>query len=412
MGTQTAASPGKKIEDGALVPVGNRDTLRAMLSQDIVRKSMEDIIPKHLSVERLIKMALVAASRQPKLFQCTKESILQSVMRGAELGLDVSGSLGQAWLVPFYNSKLRALEAQFIPGYRGLIDLARRGKQVSSIEAHLIYEHDEYELIYGTEPKLFHKPKLQGDPGPVMAAYMVAVLADGTKQVEVMTLAQLEEVRKRSKAASEGPWVTDRDEMYRKTVVKRGVKYLPMSTEMAKAIEYDDEVLGPSFDTERIIPAEVTAGGNGSSKTASLTDKLKGSKSANGKAPEAPGTAQKDEGTQNGQKAEEAPGSGAGEDHAAEVGQGQGEADAGAEDQENQEGQAGTFDREAVLEDIRFRISEGGTLDPIRIQTRMNTIAAMLSRKAGTLKPEGLEQETSAFLSAIVDVITEKGWGC
>jgi len=201
---------------------------------------LRQVLPRHITPERLVKVALLARSRNPLLLQCTSESLLKAVLQCAEMGLEPSGSVGGAHLVPFRNSKTGHYEATLIPDYRGLIDLARRSGQIRSIEAHIIYEHDKYRVRYGTEPVLEHEPTLTGDPGAMVAAYAVAKLADGATQVEVMTRGAIEAVRARSRAASSGPWVTDFEAMAKKTALRQLCKYLPRSRELAEALDLDD----------------------------------------------------------------------------------------------------------------------------------------------------------------------------
>lgn len=220
--------------------VKSKDTLRSMLAE--AAPSLREILPKHLTAQRVLKMAIIAASRQPALLECTQVSFLQAVMRAAELGLDFTGTLGSGYLVPFHNKRLGVREVQFIPGYRGLIDLARRSGQIANIEAHVVYESDALELEYGTNPRLKHRPSLKDDPGPLKCVYAIGTLKDGCKQVEVMTRAQVESIRRRSKAANDGPWVTDYDEMARKTAVRRVCKYLPLSPEVVEALAAEDEI--------------------------------------------------------------------------------------------------------------------------------------------------------------------------
>lgn len=215
--------------------------LEGLLNSDQFQKSLADVAPKHITKERIVKLALVAASRQPKLFECTPQSFLQSVMKSAELGLDCVGTLGQGYLVPYYNGKIKAFECQFIAGYQGLIDLARRSGNISRIESRVVYEKDKFDVEYGLDQKLIHKPYLGGDRGKIVCVYAVAELKDGSRQLEIMTLDEVERIRDRSKAKENGPWVTDFAEMARKTVVRRIVKYLPMSPDLVKAIETDDQ---------------------------------------------------------------------------------------------------------------------------------------------------------------------------
>ena len=189
-------------------------------------------LPKHLTPDRILKVALTAINKTPKLLECTQESLMMSIMQAAELGLEPGGALGEGYLVPYGN------QCQFIPGYRGLIALARRSGQIISIEAHVVHEKDAFDCGLGLDPFLKHTPAWEEeDPGKLRFVYAVAKLKDGGVQFEVMSRAQIEQIRSKSKAGRSGPWVDHFDEMARKTVVRRLFKYLPVSVEMAQALE-------------------------------------------------------------------------------------------------------------------------------------------------------------------------------
>lgn len=197
------------------------------------KPAMQGVATKHMTPEKMVRVALLATSRTPKLLDCTPQSILLAVMQASSLGLEVGGVLGHGYLVPYGN------EAQFIPGYRGLIDLARRGGQVSTVEARVVLDDDEafhYEL--GLLPRLIHRPG--AGMGEMTHVYAIARFRDGSTQFEVMNRVAVDAIRKRSRAGTNGPWVTDYAEMARKTVVKRLMKYLPLSVELAAAIELDN----------------------------------------------------------------------------------------------------------------------------------------------------------------------------
>lgn len=197
------------------------------------KPAMAGVATKHLTPDKLVRIALLATSRTPKLLECSPSSILLAVMQAASLGLEVGGVLGHGYLVPYGN------EAQFIPGYRGLIDLARRGGHVLTIEARVVRDDDEaFHYDLGLEPKLIHRPGAGN--GEITHVYAIARLRDGVSQFEVMTRAEVDGIRKRSRAGSNGPWVSDYSEMARKTVVKRLAKYLPLSVELAAALELDN----------------------------------------------------------------------------------------------------------------------------------------------------------------------------
>jgi len=191
---------------------------------------------------RLIKLALTAMSRQPLLMHCTKESILLAIIEMGQLGLE-PGALGQCYLIPFYNKKKKTYEAVFMPGYRGLIKLARDSGAVTNITAEVVYEHDEFDYRLGLKPMLHHKPILTDsdeERGEIKYFYAIAWAKEGPEIFEVMSKEQVDGIRKRSKAATQGPWVTDYIEMGRKTVIKRITKKLDLSPELEAAIGKDN----------------------------------------------------------------------------------------------------------------------------------------------------------------------------
>jgi len=200
------------------------------------KDSLAQILPRHLTADRLIKVSLNCIAKVPLLATCSASSLIQCIITCAELGLEPGGALGHAYLVPY--GKVCTL----IIGYRGFIELARRSGQLSQIEAHVVHENDTFDLEFGLEPKLRHLPNLKSiEAGKPLLVYCIARLKDGSKHVEVMTWPEVQGIKKRSRAASSGPWVTDEEEMARKTVVRRAAKYLPLSTELASALEADSE---------------------------------------------------------------------------------------------------------------------------------------------------------------------------
>lgn len=193
------------------------------------------VLPKHVSPDRFIRSAMIAVSRTPKLLDCTPASMYHALQQAATLGLEVSGTLGSAYLVPYKST------VQLIPGYRGLIGLARQSGEVTSIDAYVVHERDVCHVSLGTEPKIDHEPCLDGDPGAMRLVYAVAKLVGGGQQFVVMTKAEVDKIRARSKSANDGPWVTDYEEMAKKTAIRRLMKYLPLSVEkLARALELDE----------------------------------------------------------------------------------------------------------------------------------------------------------------------------
>lgn len=233
-------------------------TLKQLLEQNAAE--LQKVLPKHLTLERLLKVALYCIEKVPKLQQCTIASLVACVKQLAELGLEPGGALGLAYLVPFDDKKTNTTICTVIIGYRGFIDLARRSGKLSQIEAHVIHEHDDFQVEFGLEPVLRHKPKLDGNEGKPKAVYCVARLVDGGKHVEVMPWEAVMRIKARSRSSQNGPWVTDEEEMARKTVVRRAAKYLPLSPELADALNADGEDF---VDGEVVAPTLALAHDNG-----------------------------------------------------------------------------------------------------------------------------------------------------
>jgi recombination protein RecT len=257
--------------------IGDKNTLSGLLSNADFVKSLRDVLPKHLTPERITKMALLAASRQPKLFECTQSSFLQSIMRSAELGLDCTGTLGQGYLVPYYNGRIRAMECQFIPGYQGLINLARRSGNIESIESRPVYAGDLFEIDFGNQQPIKHKPNWQ-NRGELVMVYAQAWMKDSARPVvEYMTADEISAIKDRSKSRDRdgnitGPWTTDFVEMARKTVIRRLAKYLPLSPEFADAVDADNQ----QYETANTITADIAkhAGVQGLKETLKRQDAL------------------------------------------------------------------------------------------------------------------------------------------
>ncbi len=206
--------------------------VRNLLEQ--MKPQMALALPKHISVDRMARIALTEFRKTPALHNCDPTSFVAAVMLSGQLGLEV-GPLGHAYLIPY------KAECTFMLGYKGMLELARRSGFITSLTAHVVYEKDKFEYAFGLEDKLIHQPCL-GDAGKVIAAYAVAKLKDGSHQFEVMSKTEIDKIRDGSPAKGSIPWTKHYDEMAKKTVIRRLFKYLPVSIEMQNAIAYDDKV--------------------------------------------------------------------------------------------------------------------------------------------------------------------------
>jgi recombination protein RecT len=218
--------------------------IAALLNDPKLKAQMALALPKHVTADRLARVALTEVRKTPALARCDQTSFLGALMTCAQLGLEPGGPLGHAYLVPFENRKKGITEVQFIIGYRGMIELARRSGLLESIEARPVYEGDKFEVTLGLDSNLRHVPDFDNanrvQPDKLRFVYAVAKLKDGGMQFDVMSRREIEAVRAQSRAGTSGPWTTHFEAMALKTVVRRLFKWLPVSIELASAIEADE----------------------------------------------------------------------------------------------------------------------------------------------------------------------------
>jgi recombination protein RecT len=221
------------------------DDIRSLLMSEGAKKQFALALPKHIKPDRFVRVALTALNKTPKLAECTRESLIQCLMDCSALGIEPDGR--KAHLIPYGN------RCTLIIDYKGLVDLARRSGEIADIHADVVCAGDKFEYSFGSDSKLIHKPALK-DRGKPIAAYSFVRLKDGSSSFEVMNIEEIEAIRKRSKAGSAGPWVTDWAEMAKKTVFRRHSKWLPVSSEFQEAAEKDYDAFPPIVGAAVALP--------------------------------------------------------------------------------------------------------------------------------------------------------------
>lgn len=220
------------------------------LFPDLLEKSRMEIqraLPKHLDSDRMMRLALTAFRLNDKLAECDPMSVLAAVVQASQMGLEI-GLNGEAFLVPFKR------ECQLIPGYQGLMKLARQSGFVDDIYAIEVYEKDEFDIDYGAERKLVHKPyrMRNGFPaaksarGALVGFYAVALLTNGKINFVHLANEDCEAIRDTSSgfryAMSNNrshPWITDYPEMGKKTAIRMLSKQIPKSPHLSLALSLD-----------------------------------------------------------------------------------------------------------------------------------------------------------------------------
>lgn len=202
-------------------------------------------LPAVMTPERFIRIAQTALTTSPMLQQATPASFFGALLTAAALGLEPNTPLGFCYLIPRNNRRLGIVEAQFQLGYKGLIALAYRSGQVTSIQAEVVCERDEFEYAFGLEPKLSHRPAT-GDRGAPTHYYAVWKTKDGATGFAVIGIEDVKAHAKKFSDAVKGgkmsPWETNFDEMAKKTVLKKALKYAPLSSDFVRGMVSDNAI--------------------------------------------------------------------------------------------------------------------------------------------------------------------------
>lgn len=220
------------------------------VGQVLPPERMEQVIgslPAHVKPERFQRNLVIAITQQPRLIECDPIAVFNEVSKAAALGLYLDPQLGEAYLITGFS------QGRYVPqlrlGYRGLIKLARQSGGIATVYAHEVCQNDKFKMTLGTEKRIEHEPDLMSERGEIGLYYAVVRFPDGESDFEPMSIKEVHRIRDRSdgwKAFKSGkikstPWQTDEGEMAKKTVLRRLLKRLPQSPEVADALRIDDE---------------------------------------------------------------------------------------------------------------------------------------------------------------------------
>jgi recombination protein RecT len=230
--TNTATAPAVKQTPTKQLTL--RDQLQGPAFLEAVKKSL----PSHLKPDRFVRIALTAMTKTPKLAQCSQSSVFGCLLQLSQYGLEPDGR--RAHLIPYGDT------CTLIIDWKGLAELAMRSGLVSSLHADIVHEGDIFEYNAGvvcthTPHFLRRDAEKPAASGAVYAVYAIARFKDGSSKADVLSIDEVDAIRARSKSGRSGPWVTDFNEMAKKTAFRRLSKWLPLSPEFRDAVEADDE---------------------------------------------------------------------------------------------------------------------------------------------------------------------------
>lgn len=251
-----------KVDPSA--PPRNKADLSAFLNSAAVQRQLNDATKGALEPLDFVRLTLTAESKNPDILRCTRSSIVRALLDAAQLGILPGGTLGRGYLVPRFNKKVDAMELNFDPGWRGLIDIALRTRKVKRIQSYLVYEGERFVPHMGTREEIEHEMRfdIPRSDDKIVAAYAVAEFARRVKTFEICSMQDINKIRAVSKAKY-GPWFDWFDQMARKTSIRRLCRGLPFdpvldrALELAAAVDIDpDREDGPRFIS---TPSQVAA---------------------------------------------------------------------------------------------------------------------------------------------------------
>lgn len=196
-------------------------------------------LPRQFNKERMARLFTTEVRKNPLLAQCDRVSFFGAILQCSQLGLEPGSALGHAFLVP-RKKKDGSYEVTLQIGYQGMLDLVERDGRIT-IESHLVFSNDIFDIDYGTDARIVHKPHLHGLRGDLLGAYAIARYKDGRTKFRFISVEEIEEAKKAAQAKY-GPWITHYNEMARKTAVRRLYKMLPKSTDIATALDLDEKI--------------------------------------------------------------------------------------------------------------------------------------------------------------------------
>ena len=240
-----------KKKNTSITKAQPKETFRALIAA--LRPEVHRVIPKHCDAERLAKLCLVEASKNPRLYECSSTSVAACVMLSAELGLEPGSQMGHLYLIP--RRSKGGYEATALIGYKGLCELARRSGKIARINAGVFYQEELTQGLFKATrepPRIEHLwvADINMADDQLRGAYATVELKDGSKAQTVLTRSEIERRLNKSASKSSGPWSGDFAAMCRKTALRALLTggLVPLSTELSRAIQIEHEDDGDIID--------------------------------------------------------------------------------------------------------------------------------------------------------------------
>lgn len=204
-------------------------------------------LPAHVTPEKFSRIIITALQTNPVLMNANRASLFAACMKSAQDGLLPDGK--ESALVPFKDT------VQYMPMVAGILKKIRNSGELASITAQIVHKADSFKYWIDSDGEhLEHSPNMFDDRGAAVGVYALAKMKDGSVYIEVLTMNQVEQVKRVSRSKDSGPWGSFPEEMMKKTAIRRLSKRLPMSTDLELVIKRDDDLYDLDQEPEQTAP--------------------------------------------------------------------------------------------------------------------------------------------------------------
>ena len=221
-------------------------TIKQALEQH--KETLFAAMPSHMDADRMIRITMTALRANPRLLECSQESLFKCIVQCSQLGLEPDGVLGLAYLIPYGR------EATLVVGYKGLLMLARRSGELLSITCEEVYSCDEFEYQLGDDARIEHVPSDDADreSHPITHVYASVEMTGGSRQRKVWSRKKIDRHKERFSSGwrrahdkkQDSPWHHDWVSMAKKTVLRDMINRgeIPLSVEVRSIAAREEAV--------------------------------------------------------------------------------------------------------------------------------------------------------------------------
>lgn len=199
-------------------------------------------LPRGLDIDRFVRIIKSSITANPALQKCEVRTFFAAAMLAAQLGLEPNSPLGECYIIPYNNTKKNIKEAQFQLGYKGVLSLAYRNAKVKNVSAEAVYKQDTFDINLGTGSYIVHKPCLNANRGEIIGFYAYVEMDGGVSKIAYMSYDEMKDYEKRFNRNNNPVWKNHFNEMAKKTMILKALKYAPRDTEFSRMVAQDNTV--------------------------------------------------------------------------------------------------------------------------------------------------------------------------